>query len=173
MRCARYASPNPYPSNFQPSQRSSFCDCRRLRFSGVADTTGLCATNEAAREARAFSDPKADPTANVYALAFLSQHPEVTAESVPWHVHRESATEGAEAGAEASPGSAFGRGMAEAPKRGLHPAAHVPPGPDLRALSSLVSVVIDLQLVLRPAQRRFRGRIRRERWKFLSARYIK
>ena len=42
---------------------------------------------DAAREAAAFADQKDDPTANVYALEFLRKHPEVTAESVPWHVH--------------------------------------------------------------------------------------
>jgi Flp pilus assembly protein TadD len=44
---------------------------------------------EAGREAAAFADQKDDPTANVYALEFLRNHPTVTAESVPWHVHRE------------------------------------------------------------------------------------
>jgi Flp pilus assembly protein TadD len=42
---------------------------------------------DAAREAAAFADQKDDPTANSYALEFLSKHPEVTSESVPWHVH--------------------------------------------------------------------------------------
>ncbi len=42
---------------------------------------------EAAREAAAFADQKDDPTANVYALEYLRQHPEIAAESVPWHVH--------------------------------------------------------------------------------------
>lgn len=46
---------------------------------------------QAAREAAAFADQKADPTASVYALEFLRKHPEVTAESVPWHVHKELA----------------------------------------------------------------------------------
>jgi Flp pilus assembly protein TadD len=46
---------------------------------------------EAVREAAAFADQKDDPTANVYALDFLSKHPEVTAESVPWHVHKDRA----------------------------------------------------------------------------------
>ncbi len=53
---------------------------------------------QAAREAAAFADQKADPTANVYALEFLRDHPEVTEESVPWHVHRDSAAEGQKAG---------------------------------------------------------------------------
>jgi hypothetical protein len=42
---------------------------------------------EAAREAASFADQKDDPTANTYALEFLSKHPEVTSESVPWHIH--------------------------------------------------------------------------------------
>lgn len=42
---------------------------------------------DAAREAATFADQKDDPTANVYALEYLRKHPEVTAESVPWHVH--------------------------------------------------------------------------------------
>lgn len=50
---------------------------------------------EAAREAAAFADQKDDPTANVYALEYLRKHPEVTEESVPWHVH--SAAESAKA----------------------------------------------------------------------------
>ena len=44
--------------------------------------------DKAAVEAAAFDDQKDDPTANTYALDFLSKHPEITAESVPWHVHR-------------------------------------------------------------------------------------
>ena len=43
--------------------------------------------DDAAREAAAFADEKDDPTATSYALEFLSKHPEVTSESVPWHVH--------------------------------------------------------------------------------------
>ncbi|MGD0479938.1 MAG: tetratricopeptide repeat protein [Terracidiphilus sp.] len=42
---------------------------------------------KAAQEAAAFADQKDDPTANTYALEFLSKHPEVTEESVPWHIH--------------------------------------------------------------------------------------
>jgi len=46
---------------------------------------------DAAREAAAFADQKDDPTANSYALEYLSKHPEVASESVPWHIHKESA----------------------------------------------------------------------------------
>ncbi len=42
---------------------------------------------QAAREAWAFADQKDDPTANTYALEYLRKHPEVTEESVPWHIH--------------------------------------------------------------------------------------
>jgi Flp pilus assembly protein TadD len=44
---------------------------------------------DAAREAAIFADQKDDPTANTYALEWLAKHPEVAAESVPWHIHRE------------------------------------------------------------------------------------
>jgi tetratricopeptide (TPR) repeat protein len=43
--------------------------------------------DKAAREAAAFADQKDDPTASTYALEYLRKHPEVTAESVPWHIH--------------------------------------------------------------------------------------
>lgn len=43
---------------------------------------------ESAREAAAFADQKNDPTASVYALDFLRKHPDVSPESVPWHIHR-------------------------------------------------------------------------------------
>jgi Flp pilus assembly protein TadD len=46
---------------------------------------------DAAREAAAFADQKDDPTANTYALEYLRKHPEITSESVPWHIHREPA----------------------------------------------------------------------------------
>jgi hypothetical protein len=49
---------------------------------------------EAAREAAIFADQKDDPTANTYALEFLRKHPEVTEESVPWHIHSNVAGEG-------------------------------------------------------------------------------
>lgn len=42
---------------------------------------------DAAREAAEFADQKDDPAANVYALEYLREHPEVTSESVPWHIH--------------------------------------------------------------------------------------
>lgn len=48
---------------------------------------------DAAREAAIFADQKDDPTANIYALEFLSKHPEVTSESVPWHIHSNVTTD--------------------------------------------------------------------------------
>jgi tetratricopeptide (TPR) repeat protein len=45
---------------------------------------------EAAREQATFADQKDDPTANTFALDYLRTHPEITAESVPWHIHRDS-----------------------------------------------------------------------------------
>jgi hypothetical protein len=57
----------------------------------------------AAREAAAFADQKDDPTANTYALEYLRTHPDVTAESVPWHVHRQSSID-AEPASDGGPG---------------------------------------------------------------------
>lgn len=42
---------------------------------------------EAARESAAFLDQKDDPAANTVALEYLTQHDEIAAESIPWHVH--------------------------------------------------------------------------------------
>jgi len=54
---------------------------------------------EAAREAAAYADQKDDPTASTYALEFLRKHPDVTAESIPWHIHSNVAQEnGAQGG---------------------------------------------------------------------------
>lgn len=53
---------------------------------------------KAAHEAAEFADQKDDPTANVYALDYLRKHPEVTSESVPWHIHSNFENTGAERG---------------------------------------------------------------------------
>jgi tetratricopeptide (TPR) repeat protein len=42
---------------------------------------------KAAREQAAFRDKKVDPGAPTYSLNFLREHPEISMESVPWHVH--------------------------------------------------------------------------------------
>jgi DNA uptake lipoprotein len=49
--------------------------------------------DKAAHEAAAFADQKDDPTATTYALKFLREHPDVTAESVVWHIHKQSAVD--------------------------------------------------------------------------------
>jgi tetratricopeptide (TPR) repeat protein len=49
--------------------------------------------DKAAHEATYFSDQKDDPTATTYALEFLRKHPDVTAESVVWHIHKQSAVD--------------------------------------------------------------------------------
>ncbi len=49
--------------------------------------------DKAARESAYFADQKDDPTATTYALEFLRKHPDVTAESVVWHIHRQSAVD--------------------------------------------------------------------------------
>ena len=46
--------------------------------------------DRAAEQAAYFSDRKDDPSANPLALDFLREHPEISAENVPWHVHPES-----------------------------------------------------------------------------------
>jgi Flp pilus assembly protein TadD len=50
---------------------------------------------QAAEQAAAFADQKADPTANVYALEFLRTHPDVATETVLWHVHSNVANDAA------------------------------------------------------------------------------
>jgi tetratricopeptide (TPR) repeat protein len=42
---------------------------------------------QAAEQQAMFVDKKFDPASPVYALEFLRQHPEVTEESIPWHMH--------------------------------------------------------------------------------------
>jgi len=42
---------------------------------------------KAAIESAKFADQKDDPTAGIFALAFLRKHPEVAGESVVWHTH--------------------------------------------------------------------------------------
>jgi len=45
---------------------------------------------KADEQAAYFADRKDDPASNSLALEFLRQHPEISAENVPWHVHPES-----------------------------------------------------------------------------------
>lgn len=43
--------------------------------------------DRAAQEAAAFATKQVDPGAPTYSLEFLSKHPEISTESVPWHMH--------------------------------------------------------------------------------------
>jgi hypothetical protein len=42
---------------------------------------------EAAQQAALFTTKKVDPGAPSYSLDFLQKHPEISTESVPWHMH--------------------------------------------------------------------------------------
>jgi tetratricopeptide (TPR) repeat protein len=45
---------------------------------------------KAAEQAAMFATKQVDPGAPTYSLEFLRQHPEISNESVPWHMHTES-----------------------------------------------------------------------------------
>jgi len=49
---------------------------------------------EAAEQQAKFVDKKVDPGAPTYGLNFLRLHPEISTESIPWHVHTDLVTEG-------------------------------------------------------------------------------
>jgi tetratricopeptide (TPR) repeat protein len=51
-------------------------------------------TKEAADQQAMFVDKKVDPGAPTYSLNFLRLHPEISNESVPWHMHSDLRTEG-------------------------------------------------------------------------------
>jgi tetratricopeptide (TPR) repeat protein len=46
---------------------------------------------KAAEQAALFATKKVDPGAPTYSLDFLRKHPEMTTESVPWHLHVDNA----------------------------------------------------------------------------------
>ena len=48
----------------------------------------------AAEEQEKFVDKKVDPGAPTYSLNFLRVHPEISTESIPWHIHSDLLTEG-------------------------------------------------------------------------------
>ena len=52
-------------------------------------------TDKAAEQQAMFVDKKNDPGAPTYSLNFLRVHPEISNESVPWHVHTDLESEGA------------------------------------------------------------------------------
>jgi tetratricopeptide (TPR) repeat protein len=43
--------------------------------------------DKAADEAAKFATKQLDPGAPTYSLQFLRKHPEISTESVPWHIH--------------------------------------------------------------------------------------
>ena len=44
-------------------------------------------SEKAAEQAAMFATKQVDPGAPTYSLEFLRQHPEISNESVPWHMH--------------------------------------------------------------------------------------
>jgi hypothetical protein len=49
---------------------------------------------DAADQQAMFVDKKVDPGAPTYSLNFLRVHPEISNESIPWHMHSDLLTEG-------------------------------------------------------------------------------
>ena len=48
---------------------------------------GFADRQKAAAQAALFADEKDDPMASTSTLSFLRSHPELSGESVPWHLH--------------------------------------------------------------------------------------
>jgi tetratricopeptide (TPR) repeat protein len=59
--------------------------------------------DKASEQAAYFGDKKADPNAPTYSLDFLREHPEVSRESVPWHMHKDLSLDLAGNSAQTSP----------------------------------------------------------------------
>jgi tetratricopeptide (TPR) repeat protein len=53
---------------------------------------------QASDEAAQYTIKRVDPAAPTYSLDYLRKHPEISTESVPWHVHTDIAHEGRSAG---------------------------------------------------------------------------
>jgi tetratricopeptide (TPR) repeat protein len=49
---------------------------------------------EAAEQQAMFVDKKVDPGAPTYGLSYLRDHPEISTESIPWHIHTDLTTDG-------------------------------------------------------------------------------
>jgi tetratricopeptide (TPR) repeat protein len=45
---------------------------------------------QAAQEASLYTIERIDPSAPTYSLDYLRKHPEISTESVPWHIHTDS-----------------------------------------------------------------------------------
>jgi tetratricopeptide (TPR) repeat protein len=52
---------------------------------------------EAGEQQAMFVDKKVDPGAPTYGLNYLREHPEISTESIPWHIHTDLVNEGLEA----------------------------------------------------------------------------
>ena len=50
---------------------------------------------KAAEQAALFATKQVDPGAPTYSLDFLREHPEISIESLPWHVHKRCRTSAA------------------------------------------------------------------------------
>jgi hypothetical protein len=48
---------------------------------------------EAAEQQAMFVDKKVDPGAPTYGLNYLRDHPEISTESIPWHIHTDLESE--------------------------------------------------------------------------------
>jgi len=53
---------------------------------------------QAAQEAALYTIKRIDPGAPTYSLDYLRKHPEISNESVPWHVHTEMSSPSQNAG---------------------------------------------------------------------------
>jgi len=60
----------------------------KLSVVGGSASTGSD-TSQTAANGGADADKKADPNSPTYSLEFLRDHPEVSTESVPWHMHKD------------------------------------------------------------------------------------
>ena len=54
-----------------------------------SDNELITEEKKAAEQAALFSTKQVDPGAPTYSLDFLRRHPEISTESVPWHMHAE------------------------------------------------------------------------------------
>jgi hypothetical protein len=50
-------------------------------------------SDKAAEQQEMFVDKKVDPGAPTYSLNYLRVHPEISTESIPWHIHSDLVTD--------------------------------------------------------------------------------
>jgi tetratricopeptide (TPR) repeat protein len=70
---------------------------------------------KAAEQAAQFATKKTDPGAPTYSSDFLRRHPEISEESIPWHVHTDLKPETTSANAPVASASATGAAGPGAP----------------------------------------------------------